>query len=210
MLRTHFVIAIATISLAGCPAPAPATDAGSAADTGGSGNDAGGTGHDAGGTTVDSGGGGDVATCQAAVDAVIAACQAEGGDPQRECIYANYRNACTTGRTSVVTQMMNCLMMDACQTLSDPSAAGPCVQGVVSASLTSAHQALGTAICTCDTTQTGCPAYPQYSGAELVVVTEADATTVTTCLNGSGGCAMANTCYMSVPYGAAFLACTTP
>ena len=168
---------------------------------------------DSGTSGTDSGSGDAVAQCQALVDRVTAACMAEAMPPaERLCIYQNYRAACATGRTSVVAAMMSCLLMDGCQTLSDPSAAATCVAGVVAASTTPAHQMLGAEICTCDPTQPGCPAYPQFSGAELLVVADADATAVTTCLQGLAVCspATATPCYMSVPYGAAYLACVAP
>lgn len=160
----------------------------------------------------DTGASGDVAACQAAVDAVIAACNAEASPPaDRLCLYAAYRDLCTTGRTAVVTAMMSCLAMDACQSAADPSAAASCVQGVVAAQQNAAHMALGAQVCRCEgaSAEPGCPAYPQYSGAELVMGSDADVQTVTACLTAVTACDMtaATACYDMIGFGRAFNAC---
>lgn len=187
-------LALLLFVLAACNSPTSSgTDSGSGGDDAGS-------------------GGGDVAACQAAVDAVIAACNAEASPPaDRLCLYAAYRDLCAQGRTNVVTAMMNCLSMDACQSAADPSGAASCVAGVVSANQNAAHMALGAAVCSCETSpETGCPSFPQYSGAELIMGTDADAQTVTTCLTGMATCTDPTSCYAMIPFGAAFNACFAP
>lgn len=193
MTKTQWLGSLAvTVLAAACGGSSPATN-----DAGGGGNDA--------------GGGGDVAACQAAVDAVISACNAEGNPPaDRLCLYAAYRELCARGRPTVITAMMSCLQMDACQSAADPSAAASCVQGVVSANQNAAHMALGAAVCGCETTpETGCPTYPQYSGAELIMGSDADVQTVTTCLSAATTCDMAaaTACYDMIPFGHAFNTC---
>jgi hypothetical protein len=80
------------------------------------------------GEELDAGAGGagadEVAACEASVDAVYAACDAEQPGAPRLCLYEAYRPLCKTGRTDVVKAIFDCLKLDACQTPSDPSDAG--------------------------------------------------------------------------------------
>lgn len=183
-------LVLLALLLAACNTPAPATDGG------GSGSDTGTPGTDAGVSA-------DVAACQAVADQVIAACRAEGGDAQRECAYGVYRAICADGRTSVMTAMLNCLLMDGCQTFSDPSAARDCIDGVIAANGSSAQQALSAQICTCDPATAGCPDRP--SAAEIFGMSDADAMTMTTCLRAS--CADPNACIAMTTHGSALFAC---
>ncbi len=45
--------------------------------------------------------------------------------------FAGCNDLCASGRVIFITDMMNCLMMDACQSAVDPSGATACVAGVV-------------------------------------------------------------------------------
>lgn len=193
-------LVLLALLLAACNNPAPATDGGtSGTDTGTPGVDSGTPGTD-GGVSVD------VAACQAVADQVIAACQADGGDAARECAYGVYRQLCADGRTSVMTALLNCLLMDACQTISDPSAAGTCVAGVIAANTGSAQQMLGEQICTCDATATGCPGSPPLG--EVIGMSDADANTARTCLMNS--CADPTACIGMTAHGTELLACFAP
>ena len=176
-----------------CNSPAATSDAGSSGtDTGTPGTDA--------GTSAE------VAACQAIADELVTACQADGGDRQRECAYGVYRSLCADGRTSVMTALLTCLRMDACQTFSDPSAARDCVVGVIAANTGAAQQTLGSQICTCDPTTSGCPGMP--SMAEVIGMSDADAMTMTTCLQAS--CADANACIAMTTHGSELFACYAP
>jgi hypothetical protein len=91
----------------------------------------------------------DVAACEAAVDAVYAACQVEDPGAPRLCLYEAEKPFCRTGRTAVVKAIFDCLKLDACQTPSDPSEATDCVANVVQTLATADDHAAGAAICAC-------------------------------------------------------------
>jgi hypothetical protein len=145
-----------------------------------------------------------VADCEASVDAVKAACVAEDPTSNRLCLYDALRPLCASGRTDYVKAVFDCLKLDGCQSPSDPSGAGTCVDDLVTSTATSADKALGAAICACEGTspEPGCSSdLPQYSLATTMVLNESDVQALTTCITGSATCDQTaiNTCANASP-----------
>lgn len=122
-----------------------------------------------------------VAACEASVDAVHAACNAEEPGAPRLCLYDGYRPFCRTGRTEVVKAIFDCLKEDACQTPSDPSAAADCVDGVVRSFATAGDRAFAAAMCACDSarcTEPDTDAVPP----DIMLLSSADEDAFTSCM----------------------------
>ncbi len=158
------------------------------AESGGAGAGAGMSG--AGGSEAGAGGASDaeVAACEASVDAVHAACDAEEPGAPRLCVYDAYRPFCATGRTAIVKAIFDCLKLDACQTPGDPSDAGDCVHNVVLTMATAGDRALAAAVCTCNPEAADCSANPLDAladGPDAMLLAKTDENAVTTCVSDS-------------------------
>ncbi len=129
-----------------------------------------------------------VTECESVVDQVRAACAAEEPDAGRLCLYDATRPLCATGRTAFVSGLFHCLLLDACQTPSDPSGAGECEAQLIASSATSEDRALGAALCGCDGPQAeGCDAgLPAGAMGNLMIMKPADVLTLANCITATG------------------------
>jgi hypothetical protein len=146
-----------------------------------------------------------VASCQDAVDALIAVCDGTADPPPRRlCVQRAYRDACLTGRPEVIEAIAHCLVTEACETARDPLMDAACVADAVAMASTPTHAMLDQAWCTCTPSETGCPSSPMLTGAENIMLAEADAQRVIDCLSG---CATPAYCLGITPLGAAIHQC---
>ena len=150
----------------------------------------GGAGAGTSGASGDAGGAGapaeaDVVACEASVDAVHAACDAEQPGAPRLCVYDAYRPFCKTGRTAVVKAIFDCLKLDACQTPGDPSNAGDCMSNVVHTQATAADHGVAAAVCTCGLNGSVDCSTDELSaiGPDVMMLDESDENAFTTCLS---------------------------
>ena len=128
-----------------------------------------------------------VAECESTVDAVHAACAAEEPDAARLCVYDALRPLCRSGRTAFVSGLFHCLLLDACQTPSDPSGARECEAQLATSSATPEDRALGAVLCACGVTYDGCDAgFPIAWLSNFMVLTVADVASLATCLSSAG------------------------
>lgn len=126
-----------------------------------------------------------VAACEASVDAVRAACATQEPNNDRLCVYDKLRPLCATGRTAFVKAVFDCLKADTCQTPSDPSAAGDCVQHAIHSAATTEDHEVGALICACSNDQPNCDSdEPAYSLADLMLLQPGDVESIATCLAG--------------------------
>ncbi len=182
-------------ALSACGSPTPGSDAGGALDTGSA---------DTGSGALDTGTS-NVQACEAAIDAVRAACVAEDPTHPRICLYDALRPLCTTGRTDYVQAVFECLQMDACQTPSDPSGARTCVEALIASRATATDRAFGAAICGCSASpEPNCDLdLPSYTLGTTMMMREADVEAARACTM-TMGCAMTMACVQASPLAPVF------
>ncbi len=193
-MRLTSLLVVTMLALAGCPGPAPATDAGTDAPV---------VPHDA--ATVDSAtvdawsapdafASTDVAHCRASAAALAATCPDDGG---RHCQAAAYASYCNDGASPVLfAQALDCLTAmssssGGCRTFSDPSGAGSCVDGVY-ASTTNA--AVDMAITTINGACTTATQSPTQTEPPLYALTAAQLATFQDCLDAAVDCSAVTAC----------------
>lgn len=140
------------------------------------------------GSAPDAAASGDVAACQASVDAVRAACVAEDPASARLCLYDALRPVCATGRTAFVKAVFDCLAADACQSPSDAGLARSCVEAAIHAAATDGDRAAGAAVCACEAAspEPNCAtSEPSYSLANLIMAPSSEVARFTTCMSSS-------------------------
>lgn len=127
-----------------------------------------------------------IAACEASVDAVYAACNAEQPGAPRLCIYEKYRPFCKTGRTDVVKAVFDCLKPSGCQTPSDPSESMDCVNNVARTMATADDHALVAATCGCGDSSPDCATKDLDSTfVDVMLLAKADEQALTACVTQS-------------------------